>query len=481
MEKDPEATLLKSILESTRARLLDQSRRNRLINYKESARDIAIIDELPDQVFQHLVTESKPFMFDPQPDVEESQIGQLEIDNPSPRPRRLPTIVKQGAPVERRFTDNRLQTPYNDRDLERRLRKLYTEHRTIIEETGANSLHLAIGYLRWHESDEDPTPFLSPLILLPVRLEKDRGFGSAIYRLVFDDEALDTNYSLYERLKHDFDIKLPLLTDEQVPESYLGQVDTAITQFRRDGWEIVREMSLGLFRFYKQVMWHDLDPSHWPQNLLLENATLRRILLGARSDEPPPGQLTEPYDEDAPKKKGDLPRLTLLRDTDSSQYAALIDAIKTTEGSSLVIEGPPGTGKSQTITNLIGVALEKGLSVLFVAEKMAALEVVYRRLEEAQLGAFCLQLHGLKTNKQELLNEVNRRINLKVSAPAQIEVRKQNLERTKKELIELSNALSQLVGPEQIPMHDLIWRVERLRQELPQGSILAKSHLDLFP
>ena len=124
MEKDPEATLLKSILESTRARLLDQSRRNRLINYKESARDIAIVDEMPDRVFEHLVTDSKYFTFDPQPDTEESQIGQLEIDNPSPRPRRLPASVKQGAPVERRFTDDRLQAAYNDKDLERRLRKL---------------------------------------------------------------------------------------------------------------------------------------------------------------------------------------------------------------------------------------------------------------------------------------------------------------------------------------------------------------------
>ena len=136
MEKDSDATLLKSILESTRARLLDQSRRNRLINYKESARDIAIIDEMPDRVFEHLVTESKYFTFDPQPDVEDTQIGLLDIDKRSTR--RLPASVKQGAPVEHRFTDDRLQTPYNDKDLERRLRKLYTEHRTIIEETGAN-------------------------------------------------------------------------------------------------------------------------------------------------------------------------------------------------------------------------------------------------------------------------------------------------------------------------------------------------------
>ncbi|MCZ6776007.1 MAG: AAA domain-containing protein, partial [Ignavibacteria bacterium] len=100
---------------------------------------------------------------------------------------------------------------------------------------------------------------------------------------------------------------------------------------------------------------------------------------------------------------------------------------------------------------------------------MVALDVVYKRLEEARLGVFCLQLHGLKTNKKELLSEIVRRNNLKVSTPAQIEVRKQNLQHTKQDLIEVSSALSKLVGPEQIPLHNLIWRVEYLRQELPQG------------
>ncbi len=87
MEKEPDTTLLKAILESIRTRLLDQSRRNRLLNYKESARDISIIDEMPDQVFQHLVTESNHFIFDPQPDVEDTQIDQPEIDKPSARTR----------------------------------------------------------------------------------------------------------------------------------------------------------------------------------------------------------------------------------------------------------------------------------------------------------------------------------------------------------------------------------------------------------
>jgi len=215
MEKEPDTTLLKSILESIRARLLDQTRRNRLLNYKESARDIAIIDEMPDQVFRQLVTETKFFIFNPQPDDEDTQIGLQEIAKPLQR--RLPESAKHGEPVKRHYTDNRLQTLLKDKDLERRLRKLYTDHRTIIEETGANSLHLAIGFLSWHESGGDATPFLSPLILLPVRLEKERGFGSAVYKLVFGDEALDTNYSLYERLKHDFDITLPLLMDEQTP------------------------------------------------------------------------------------------------------------------------------------------------------------------------------------------------------------------------------------------------------------------------
>ena len=132
-----------------------------------------------------------------------------------------------------------------------------------------------------------------------------------------------------------------------------------------------------------------------------------------------------------------------------------------------MIEGPPGTGKSQTITNLIAAALADGKTVLFVAEKMAALQVVYRRLEECGLGDFCLQIHGLKTGKKELLNSVETRMNRQARLPDNFSQTRLLLKKAHKDLVDTSKALAVPAGPEELPLHDIVWRVERLRQRLP--------------
>ena len=90
-------------------------------------------------------------------------------------------------------------------------------------------------------------------------------------------------------------------------------------------------------------------------------------------------------------------------DADSSQLRAIATV---SQNYDLVLEGPPGTGKSQTITNLIAQALSTGKTVLFVAEKMAALEVVYRRLCAVGLGEFCLELHSTKANKRSVMQDL---------------------------------------------------------------------------
>lgn len=77
-------------------------------------------------------------------------------------------------------------------------------------------------------------------------------------------------------------------------------------------------------------------------------------------------------------------------------------------GRSLVVKGPPGTGKSQTITNIIAAAVARGKKVLFVAEKMAALDVVHRRLRQVGLGPLTLELHSNKVNKRTVLEELKR-------------------------------------------------------------------------
>ena len=211
-------------------------------------------------------------------------------------------------------------------------------------------------------------------------------------------------------------------------------------------------------------MWRDLDPKRWPRHApLVDKELVRRILVGPRSGESAPGILPETYHQDDPGQP--LPSIRLIRDADSSQFAALVDALTREDG--LVIEGPPGTGKSQTITNLIAAGLADGKTVLFVAEKMAALQVVYRRLEECRLGDFCLQIHGLKTGKKELLNSVETRMNRQARLSDNFGQTRLLLKKAHKDLVDTSRALAVPAGPEELPLHDIVWRVERLRQRLP--------------
>jgi superfamily I DNA and/or RNA helicase/very-short-patch-repair endonuclease len=447
---------LVSVLEKSRTKLLDTSRRNRLLNFKETARDIAIIDEMPNQVFDHLAIQGNEFFFYSYDAEEDEDLAEIE--------RTLPDSIENSE--EEKYSDNFLQTPYPYSELDRKIRKLYYDHKSIIEETGANNLYIACGFLEWSEVVGETRHYRSPLVLVPVHLEKHTGYSDIDFKLVFDDEALDTNYSLLEKLKKDFDIDLPTLEDEQYPEDYWSKVQHAVSRKNHDDWNIVHEMSLGLFRFSKQVMWHDLDPKRWPaHSSILDKSVIKRIFIGNEEDSGFSGQITTEYAQDQETDGETLVQLPIILDADSSQYSALIDSINLEDG--LVIEGPPGTGKSQTIANLIGVALDQGLSVLFVAEKMAALNVVYSRLENIGLGDFCLQLHGLKTSKKDLLSSLKDRIDLSIHTQLDLHQVERDLELTKSELIEFSTIISERIGPEELPLYAIPWLIEKLKQNLP--------------
>lgn len=345
---DSDHAYLLKVLEKTRQKLLDHTRRNRLLNYKETGRDIAIIDEMADLVFEDLVLNSRSFYFDFFEEDKESPGGDL-FDETEPN-RSLPRSEASRQDVEERYTDNKLQTPFSEKELERRLRRLYLEHRTLIEETGANSLFIAMGFLEWSDSEDEPRPMRSPLLLVPVRINREGTAGQAKYSLVFDDGALDSNFSLIEKIKNNFDLNIPGLEEEEKPEAYWVRINQAIARRSDVGWNVVHEMALGLFKFNKQVMWYDLDPGRWPDHApLVDKKVLKRILLGPKEGETEPGQIFDEYPQDGDGCNPDLLRINLIRDADSSQYSALIDSL--TMDSGLVIEGPPGTGKSQTITN----------------------------------------------------------------------------------------------------------------------------------
>ena len=202
--------------------------------------------------------------------------------------------------------------------------------------------------------------------------------------------------------------------------AFLAKVEDII-RTRRD-WKVRRYVTVGLFTFSTLVIYKDLDPEKWPPAAPLHKRPLLRTLIAGA--EVHGSSFAPDYDVD----QIDEPDALLITDADSSQHSAVIDVLK---GKNTVIQGPPGTGKSQTITNIISAALNAGKSVLFVAEKMAALEVVKKRLDAAGLGPFCLELHSSKTSKTAVVESLSARLSHQPRRPSLFAVQS-NLEAIQK-------------------------------------------------
>ena len=380
---------LQNKLDIARAELLDLTRRNPLINYKLlKARGVEIVDESPPDVYQILVQDGKSMSFLPKHDPEEDP----------------PLLFEDEEEYDPdRYTDTKLQTNYSSTELQKRLLNTYYTARTAIEEQGVTTLYLALGMLKWYESESSDILHSAPLTLIPVEL--DRTSVRANFRIRYTGEEIGTNLSLQEKLKTEFGIQLPNLPEAEdlnqsnIPK-YFEDVSKAINQFNR--WSVDDSaIALGFFSFAKFLMYCDLDANNWPDTALTTHSVLQSVLENG-FQEP-----KSPIDDSVPNVDQHLtPGNTYhVVNADSSQALAIHDV---NHGRNLVIQGPPGTGKSQTITNLIAAAIADGKRLLFVAEKMAALEVVKRNLDKVGLGDACLELHSHKMNKKAVVDELKR-------------------------------------------------------------------------
>lgn len=357
-------------------KLLDLSRRNRLLFYKPTKRStLRLIAPSCQEIFDRLVLGEQPLSFLPVTD--DAERNQQEPDQPVLRAD-LVLADQTGA------------------ELAKTLHQLRYKARTAVEEQGVTVLFVAFGLLEWREADASREPLRSPLLLVPVELVQ----GSILepFRLVPVDGELVINPTLAHKLEHDFGIALPTIPDEEEwrLEQLLEQIEQLVAQ---QGWRVAREVNLSLFSFLKLNMYKDLER----YGEAMAEHPLVAALAGDGSRLPPvPDDLTGPIDLD----RSIRPRESFqVLDADSSQQEAILAAQR---GVSFVLQGPPGSGKSQTITNMIAERLAAGKRVLFVSEKMAALEVVHRRLTEAGLGDFCLQLHSHRANKKEVVDELGR-------------------------------------------------------------------------
>ncbi|HEX6367375.1 MAG TPA: DUF3320 domain-containing protein [Longimicrobium sp.] len=290
------------------------------------------------------------------------------------------------------------------------LRRIEEQARETQEEQGVNTLFLALGMLHYTESKDSGQVFRAPLVLLPVALA--RTSAGAGYTLSVTDDDYILNPALAEHLRRDFGIALPLLPDPaEIPDDYdlqafLGGVAEAVKG--QAGWQVTTEIYLGLFAFQKFVMYKDLEANG---GAFAGHRLVRRLVTRTGD-----GFAALPDDVREMDLDADFPPESTAQvvDADSSQLRAIAAVSR---GHDLVLEGPPGTGKSQTITNLIAQALHGGQSVLFVAEKMAALSVVHERLVRAGLGDFCLEMHSTRANKRAVVKEIARSLDASLQRP----------------------------------------------------------------
>lgn len=473
-------TSLTAALEQLRLRLLDLTGRNRLINLKHTpGKAMQFVQGTPADLYAKLVEGNSKSVINilglPEPLKRDWIEKNGRLQRPEPREwaakKEIPLSYDIGEPEdEDEEGDSFLRALLYPDDLAKHLRKIEREANLAIEETGANMLFLVLGFLEFPDQKNSDKNFLAPLICLPVSMSKKEVGGEQQFSLQFTGDDISDNLSLREKLRNDFGLHFPELDDEQIDvEAYFEEVKEVID--KKPNFAFRNRVSLCLLSFSNMLLVRDLDPSKWPElknkNALLDHPIVREVFEGSSREGAGGLEISEEHNVES----GEANKIALVYDADSSQHSALVDVL--IQKKNLVIEGPPGTGKSQTITNLIAASIAEGKKVLFIAEKLTALQVVKNRLSMAGLAPFVLELHSNKTSKKKVLEEITERISYRPRNPSALPGLETELEAHRKELREytaLMNAVSHnSLG---LTVHQLMWRAEKHRAGITEGEAI---------
>ncbi len=379
-------------LERWQRKLLDLSARNPLLNHRSGKVSLTLVCHDPG-VLEDMLAEGAVIAIEPFPRLQGDDQDEAIYHQ------RTGEDLKK-AYAEDALARKQVLVELPKEELDKRAVEIYRRAQTSLTEGGSNTLFLAVGFLYWKPGDRDSRRYRAPLILLPVSLQR-KSVRSGIKMIASDDEPR-FNTTLLEMLKKDFGVEISGL-DGVLPQDSSGLDVAGIWNRVRHaiknvpGFEVVEEVVLGHFSFAKYLMWKDLvDRS----GKLKENSVVKHLMETPREPYGSDVAFVDAHEIDDKYTPSDL--LTPLP-ADSAQMAAIATA---DAGKDFVIIGPPGTGKSQTIANLIAHMLGKGKRVLFVSEKTAALEVVHHRLKGIGLGQFCLELHSNKARKADVLEQL---------------------------------------------------------------------------
>ena len=369
-------------LEQARDNLLDLTQRNPLLNFRASkCHSIEIVDEILGEIFDLLVMQQKTMQFRADDRGSANLRTQSQRDESTPAPR---------------HTDRFLQTKLAREELTSSMTRISRKAHTVFEEQGHSVLYIALGFLVWRDGSSTQKLCKAPLILVPVELERTKIHRR--FKVMWSKEDLLPNITLEKKLaEQGIDLPSAKFASKDSINTFYQNVKTTIKN--KNDWQVLSDIYLSFFSFTKSVLYEDLNPAKCD----LDSLPLLTMLLQKEQDHPANSNSIECSMRAIDSKPSKS--YHHIVDADSSQIA-VIETIKA--GKSLVVNGPPGTGKSQTITNIIAELLAQDKSILFVSAKMAALEVVKNRLDEVGLGDFCLELHSHKANKQDMLNELKR-------------------------------------------------------------------------
>lgn len=408
-------------------KLLDLSLRNNLLNLHITRNMLQFVD-IDINHLEDTLSEGKSFSIMPNPNAEVLRKYNLFM-----QPLHHSSPLFQLANDELKHT--RLLTHYHQQDLDNILVYIHKNAKQAIEENGSSTLYLAVGLLKWFDRKTPEQPRYSPILLLPVEIGR-RSVNSK-FALKSREEETMINITLVEFLRQEYELNLGAL--EQLPTDdkgvdvakVMGILRRAIMQLK--GWDVEEQLVLGNFSFSKLILWKDIVVH---QEELLKSDMVRSLVEGKLA-------FNESHE---PHSVSDFDTIhshnvVLPIPTDVSQMEAVLTA---QQGRSFILHGPPGTGKSQTITNIIADALYHGKRVLFVAAKKAALDVVQRRLEQIGLAPFTLELHSNKSKKSDVLAQLSKSIETaKLARTADFQQEALRLDTAKKAISDYVNVLHQ--------------------------------------
>ncbi|QES89652.1 DUF3320 domain-containing protein [Rhizosphaericola mali] len=376
-------------------KLLDLSLRNNLLNIRFTKSMLQIVD-LKINLLEDTLADGKTYTIHPN---DNQPITRKYGNYIAPLHSSLPLFKL----ADEEFKYNRLLTTYHSDDLETILTNLYRSSKLAEEENGKSTLYLGLGLLKWFDSKAKTIPRFAPILLVPVELS--RKSANTKYTLRSREEETMINITLVEYLKQEYKLNLNALENLPMDESGVdvGKVLAIIRNaiMNLEGWDVMEQIVLGIFSFNKLILWQDI--SKYSEEIQ-KSSIVKSLIEGKLS-----ASLESVESDDAALENLPAALLTLPISADNSQLNAVKNA---NLNKTFILHGPPGTGKSQTITNIIADALANGKKVLFVAAKKAALDVVHHRLESIGLSPFTLELHSNKSKKSDVLQQFERTLDV---------------------------------------------------------------------